>query len=955
MFHHDNRFLIVAALLAAAFCCWGQNYAISTFAGQGPALGDGGPAVNARFGTVSAVAVAPDGTIYIADSSYHQVRKVGLDGAISLFAGSAVRGFGGDGGPATSAMLDTPTALAVDSGGYVYIGDSGNHRVRVVSLYGNIQTFAGNGQIPPSPAASPAYPGEGGPAAAGPLNQIAALGFASTGDLLIADSGNNRLFRVSSGIISTVAGNATAPPSLAGQPALPATLNGPSGVVCDYLDNIYVAEQNTGVVRKIDSKGNMTVFIGTGSPNGTPVASSVPLNYPLLQPSGMVIGGTEASFRIYIVEASRVSMYTPPLFGSNGTGNIQAVAGDVTQKVTSGTGDGGGPMSAGMNPRAIAVDSLGYLYVADSNPNLDFHNRVRISDGTTIRTFAGGNVPTGKGDTGSATSAQLYFPRAVAIDPTGIVYVADTADNRVRTVTPDGKINTFAGTGTAGISGDQGPATMANLNPPTGIALDTNGNVYIDDGTRIRSVSGGNISTFAGGGNSPQDGTASLSASFTQAGSLAVDSQNDVFVDQMARVSQISASTQTVSTVAGNGTVGYSGDNGPATSAQIDDIAGIALDSSGNLYIADEDNGRVRKVDSSGNITTIAGGGTSTADGVMATSAMLNIPLAVAVDSAGNLYIAEYGGNRVRMIDGTGAIHTIAGNGLQGFSGDDSVSTNASLNGPMDVKVDSQGNVYIVDSLNSAIRKLTPITALPIPAITKVTNAASFASGPVAPGERVILTGTALGPNSQVSFDGAPAPVLSSSLTSTMVVVPYEVAGKTNSQVTVTTGGATSAPFAVQIAPSAPGIYTISGDGTGQAVAFSDNGQPNSFSNPSTSGGIVTVVCTGAGVLNPAVATGVPVPSTTPSPALPVSASLDGTPVEVDQAYSLPGTIGQFAVDVRIPATNTSLYSATVRIQVGSVVSQGAMVAVQGVQDNGDDGSDLVVPKPVKRALPPVR
>src|SRR6185369_5150959 len=150
------------------------------------------------------------------DAAYHQVRKVAPNGTITLFAGGAVRGFGGDGGPATSALLDTPTALLLDSGGSLYIGDSGNHRVRVVSPFGNIQTFAGNGQLAPSPALSPVLPGEGGPATSAPLNQISALAFASNGDLLIADSGNNRIFRVSrTGNITTLAGNATTPASLA--------------------------------------------------------------------------------------------------------------------------------------------------------------------------------------------------------------------------------------------------------------------------------------------------------------------------------------------------------------------------------------------------------------------------------------------------------------------------------------------------------------------------------------------------------------------------------------------------------------------------------------------------------------------------------------------------------------------------------------------------------------------
>jgi uncharacterized protein (TIGR03437 family) len=965
-------FIIIAAILLAAFSCTAQNYAISTIAGQGLFLGDGGPAANARFGTISAIAMAKDGSLYIADSAFHQVRRVGPDGNVTLFAGSSVRGFGGDGGPATSAMLDTPTALVVDSGGALYIGDSGNHRVRVVSIYGNILTVAGNGQVPPSPSISPVFPGEGGAATAASINQVSALSFASNGDLLIADSGNNRIFRVTNhGNISTLAGNATTPAGLGDQPAASATLNAPGGLTADYLGDVYFAEPNMGVVRKIDTSGKMTVLIGTGSSSATPVANGAPLTYPLMQPGSLA---TDSSGNVYVVETNRISMYMPPNFLSGAVASVQAVAGNIALKISPGTGDGGPALSAAINPRGVALDSQGSLYFADSGSTLDFRNRVRVISSSTVSTFAGGNPPTGKGDKGAATAAELYFPRAIAVDSKGTVYIADTADNRVRAATPDGNINNFAGTGVAGTSGDQGPATAATLNPPTGLALDGSGNVYIDDGSRIRQVNpGGTIATIAGGGASTQEGAPALSASLTQGGSLAVDSQSNVYVDQFARVSQISAANQTVATVAGNGTSGYAGDNGPAVAAQIDDVAGIAVDSSGNLYIADEDNGRVRKVDASGNITTFAGGGTSTADGAAATSAMLNIPLGVAVDATGNVYIAEYGGNRVRVVDSTGAIRTIAGNGLQGFAGDGGVATNAPLNGPTDVKVDAQGNVYIADSLNSSVRKLTPVTAAPTPAISSIVNAGSFSNGPVSPGERVILTGTALGPNSKVMFGGTVAPMLSSSFTSTTVVVPYEVANQTAAQVTVTTGGVTSAALQVQIVPAAPGVFTSSANGVGQALAYGSDGSLNSPNNPAPAGSVVTVLCTGAGVLSPAVATGVPVPSSTPSPVLPVTATLNGEQLEVDQAYSLPGTIGEFAVDVRLAYDADSNSSATLQIVVGSAATQYTSIAVQAAADSGTDsgtdpgsdpgsnaGSDSMLRKrgarkAISRPLPPTK
>lgn len=931
-FRSSNVILTPAAVFLAAFCCWGQNYSISTFAGLGPALGDGGPAAIARFGAVSAVALGPDGSLYIADSAYHQVRRMTPDGNISLFAGGPVRGFGGDGGPATSALLDTPTALVVDSGGNVCIGDSGNHRVRLVTTWGNIQTIVGNGQLAPDPSVSPVLPGEGGPATGAPLNQISGLAFASNSDLIVSDAGNNRIFRVSSGVITTMAGNATTPASLSAQPAKSATLSGPSGVATDLYGNVYFSELKTAVVRMIDTSGYLTVLIGTGSPGSQPVASGSPLSYPLVQPIGMA---SDSSFNIYIIEAGRISMYMPYNPETGAAPMVQAIAGDLTQTVTSGTGDGGPPLSAGMNPRSLAVDSQANIYLADSLLTLNFNNRVRIISQNTITTFAGGNVPTGKGDKGAATSAELYFPQALAISSQGTVYIADTADNRVRAVTSDGKINTVAGTGTAGTTGNQGSALAANINRPAGLALDSNGNLYLTDGALVRQVSAaGTIATFA---------------TMPQAGSLAVDAQNNVYVGQSALVSQVSAGKQAITTVAGTGIAGYSGDNGPAFAAQVGNVAGLAVDSGGNLYIADQGNGRIRKVAATGLITTIAGGGTSKADGVNATAAVLNAPAAVAVDSTGNVYIAEYGANRIRVVGLDGNIHTIAGNGLQGFSGDGALATSASFNGPTDIKLDAQGNLYIVDSLNSSIRKLTPLPTLPTPAINAITNAGSLVGGPVAPGERVMITGTTLGPNSSVMFDAFPAPVLTSSLTGTLAVVPYEVASETSSQVTVTTNGVTSAPFTVQIAPSAPGIFTLSGNGQGQAFAIGQDGTVNGPNNPVQGGSVISILCTGEGVVSPAAMTGVPISSTPPSPVLPVSAVIDGEAMMVNQAYSLPGTIGQFIVDLVVPDDISSELTATVVITVGSAASQNtASISVVSDPDQGggDGGGDIRVRKP---------
>lgn len=219
-----------------------------------------------------------------------------------------------------------------------------------------------------------------------------------------------------------------------------------------------------------------------------------------------------------------------------------------------------------------------------------------------------------------------------------------------------------------------------------------------------------------------------------------------------------------------------------------------------------------------------------------------------------------------------------------------------------------------------------------------VTNSASLSSGPVAPGERVVLTGSALGPNSKVFFGNVAAPVISSTFSTAPVVVPFEISGQATAHVTVTTEDVTSAPSAVQIAPSAPGVFTASGTGQGQAIAFGENGLPNSPDNPALAGSILSILCTGEGLISPSVATGVPISTTPPSPVLPVTATVRGLPAVVDQAYSIPGTIGQFVVDLRVPDGVAQDDNASVLIMVGNTMTQvGPTVVVRGVDDSSSD------------------
>jgi sugar lactone lactonase YvrE len=342
----------------------------------------------------------------------------------------------------------------------------------------------------------------------------------------------------------------------------------------------------------------------------------------------------------------------------------------------------------------------------------------------TITTVAGNEERGFAGDEGSAVSAQLDTPSRVGVDSAGNLYIADTNNNRIRKITPAGIIATIAGNGKFGFEGDGGVAISAALSSPEGgIVVDRLGNILFADSHAIRKISlDGTITAFAGisgsmGGFSGDGGPGTAAQMFSPHG-LAVDSAGNLFVADSGnnRIRKITPDGL-ISTVAGNGNRGFGGDGGPATSAQLFFPFGIAVDAAGNLYIADSFNNRIRKVTPAGIISTIAGNGTtgSGGDGGPATSAQLNQPADVALDAAGNLYIADVGNMRVRKFAPSGTISTLAGT-TQGFAGDGGPASAARLNNPSGIAVDSSGDVFIADSANHRIRKVTAS----VPAVSSI-------------------------------------------------------------------------------------------------------------------------------------------------------------------------------------------------------------------------------------------
>lgn len=322
------------------------------------------------------------------------------------------------------------------------------------------------------------------------------------------------------------------------------------------------------------------------------------------------------------------------------------------------SGDGGQATSAKFALlNGLTFDTAGSLYIVDGQ-----YSCVRkVNMAGIITTIAGNGTMGFSGDGGQATAAELSDPTLLAFDATGNLYIADRANSLIRKVTTSGIISTVAGNGTLGYSGDGGQATLAALNAPTGIALDVFGNFYIadDQNSRIRKVNSAGI----------------------------------------------------ISTIAGNGTMGYSGDGGQATAAELSDPWGITFDAAGNLYITDAGASVIRKVNTAGIISTVVGTGTGgySGDGGQATAAEINQPVGVILDAAGNLYFADNQNSRVRVINTSGIISTIVGNGTAGYSGDGGLATSAKINRPWGIIFDSVGNLYIADEGNNVVRKVTNV------------------------------------------------------------------------------------------------------------------------------------------------------------------------------------------------------------------------------------------------------
>jgi sugar lactone lactonase YvrE len=613
-----------------------------------------------------------------------------VTGTISTVAGQGPVAYEVETAPALEMMLNGPHGLARDAGGNLYIAEAGNHVVRRVSAAtGEIAIVAGRG--------IPGGDGDGGLATEARLSYPTNLAFDSVGNLYIADQGNNRIRVVDrvSGVIRTVAGNGSSNFSGDGGLATLAALRSPTDVAFDATGNLYITDWGNARIRRVDVATRLiSTFAGTGN-----AASSGDGGNALqadINPYGLAIDG-RGDLVFTEINQHRVRRI------DQSTRTVRTIAGTGTAGFS---GDGGPAISAALStPHGISIDTAGNVFVGDAS---NYRIR-RIDPAGTISTFAGGGNAEENGT--SATDVRLTGrPIDVVMGDSGLWYT-EFESGRVRKIDSSTLVvTTVAGGARPGFGGDGGPAISASLNAPNRVARDSKGNLYIGDidNQRIRRIDGrtGVVSTVI---------SSVLPGLPLTPGGIAFDAADNLYFSEQRsnRVWRIGASDGVVVSVAGTGSRGYGGDGGLATSAILNEPGALRFDADGNLLIAEPGNLRVRKVTmATGIITTIAGTGECCGDaddGQLANASRLAYPSGIAVDRNRNVYIADRS-NRVRKVDVAGVITTIAGNRNGGYSGENVLASNASLQIPSSVAVDSQGNVFFTEEEGYRVRKVERAT-----------------------------------------------------------------------------------------------------------------------------------------------------------------------------------------------------------------------------------------------------
>lgn len=657
---------------------------ITTFAGEPGS----GPALTVAQ-TPDAVA-AQGAVVYIADQLRHVVYRVDtVTGEETVAAGTGVAGFSGDGGPATQAELHSPGGLGVNAAGELFIGDTRNDRVRKVAATGTITTIAGTG---PHEEGAIRPSGDGGPATEARLSLPTAVAVEAAGTVYFADSGFDRIAAVRpDGTIVTVAGSSEGSTEEDGIPATEAHFvlptGDPYGIAVDGAGNLFIPEPFNRRVRRVDAATGLLSTITADGPLDSPVAAAV-----------------DGNGNLYVADRGAHSVLRIAVDGT-----VSTLAGTGTAGFS---GDGAPAAEAALqNPTAVAVDGGGAVFVADRG-----NARVRKVDAGSqvISTVAG-----------SGPLRMFVRPLGIAVDQHDNVYVCDLFHRVFKIDGATREISIVTGAAGIGDSGDGGPAGDAKLHDTWRVSTDSAGNLYISahGNRRVRKVDAetGVISTVAGNGQL-SGFTPGLPATRTPLNFLlgtCVDDRGNLYIADAGFhcVHKVELATGALTTMAGivdfgEGVEGFSGDGGPAAEALLRAPEAVAVDTDGNLYIADGGNDRVRRVDAgTGLITTVAGGGKKQ-PGVKprpAGEVTFGRPVELAIGRDGILYVSDNPNNRVVAVDVVeGMAWVLAGTGTAGFSGDGGPATSATLHHPTGIAVDSTGRILISDSDNQRLRRVEP-------------------------------------------------------------------------------------------------------------------------------------------------------------------------------------------------------------------------------------------------------
>lgn len=719
---------------------------VSTIAGDGTNNNFDGPALSASFASPKGIAVAADGSIYVTGTGSEKLRKIS-GSTVTTVTGSVAGYADGDG---NTALFSNPIGIFIDSLGMIYLADSGNHAIRKIDLNANftvppVTTIAGNNT-------STAVDGIFG---VGTMKAPRGMVYNTNGDLFIADSSNHRIRKLAkSGTLITYAGLVS---GFADGNISVARFNTPTDLAIDTSGNLYIADYGNHRIRKIDTAGNVSTIAGSGVGG---YADAVGVLAQFKNPAGIAV---DTSGIVYV--------------GDYTNNRIRRIAVDGTVTTIGGGSsagllDGAAAVSRFNKPGDVEVSSLGIVYVADRINNairkIEFNGTEWISstlnvsatqgykdgslsvtlfddpadialapDGTIYIADKGNNrirkidlveskssTVLGSGLNGFAdldfTDSGFSAPEAIVFDASGNLTIADSGNNRVRkaflnlgSYTNQPEQNTVSDyivstvSGLLGSSGfKDGAASIAYFNRPSGLAIDSNGNIFVADraNNRIRKISKeGLATTFAGSGVAALTNAAGILASFSAPTDVVIDSNDNLFVaDYGNHVIRKISPAGVVSTFAGTGVLGDV--LGPGISAQFKNPSSLAIDSSDNLYLSDYGNNKIKKINPSGEVTLIAGTGTAGFVDGPAASARFNKPDGLEIDSSGVIYIADSTNHRIRKIQNE-IVSTLAGGGSATFA--DGLGTNALFNTPTDIEIDSQGNLYVADSMNNKIRKVS--------------------------------------------------------------------------------------------------------------------------------------------------------------------------------------------------------------------------------------------------------